>query len=247
CRDARRPRRGGAHPLSTVRRIGAPHPLSYPQGDRRLRRRSGRLARVGDTTGDGARWIRTRAQLLHRESPATIARRCRSGEYLQVLRGVYTDAEPRGLDRCRAVSLWRADAPPRHSTGAWLWGLIDEPEQIHVTVPRRLHPESPGWLTVHRHDLPAPHSWILDLPVVDRARAVVESVPLLDRARAERLVDECSRVDEEHDRLVQVCREDAGRAGVVKARGIVDRAVRRTASEAERVLARELARRGYRL
>lgn len=202
---------------------------------------------MGDGTGDGPRWIRTRAQLLQQESRSTIARRCRSGEYLQVMRGVYADAEPRGVGRCRAVSLWRADATFSHTTAAWLWGLIDEPGQVHITVPRAMSPEAPRWLTIHRYDLPAPHSWVLDLPVVDRARAVVESLPLLERAQAERLVDECSPTDEDHRRLLDVCHEDAGRTGVVRARAIVHRAVRRTASEAERVLARELARRGYRL
>ncbi|WP_182358960.1 DUF559 domain-containing protein [Tomitella gaofuii] len=200
-----------------------------------------------DGRARGATWIKTMAQLTEHESRSTVARRCRSGRYVQVLRGVYADAEPRGIDRCRAVSLWRADATFSHTTAAWLWGLIDEPELVHVTVPPSTQLRGPGWLAVTRRELPGPGSWAFDLPVVGIARAIVESVPLVDAQTAERIVDEYARSDEWYEELLECCRRDSGCRGVSLARRVVERAARRTASEAERVVARALGRAGYNL
>lgn len=201
----------------------------------------------GETCARPGYWVRTRAQLERDHAWSTVLRRCRAGEFRSIIRGVYTNGPVGGLERCRAVSLWRADATFSHTTAAWLWGLIDEPESVHVTVPAGVRVGGPEWLVVHRYDLPQCGSWVFDLPVVGQARAVVESLPLLDRTVAERLVDESAQTDEQHAELFDVCHADSGRKGIALARGFVDNAVRRTASEAERVLARELARVGYRL
>ncbi len=201
---------------------------------------------MGDT-GEGRAWLRTRAQLLEAESAATIARRCRAGRYVRVLPGVYAREQPRGIDRCRAVALWRADATFSHTTAAWLYGLIDEPERVHVTLPRQVKAQGPPWLVVHRRDLPGPASWVFGMPVVGRPAAIVQSLPLLERGVAERMVDEHSRTHEEHAELVDACRAEAGGDGIGVARALVRGAVLRSASEAERVLARELVRRRCRL
>lgn len=191
-------------------------------------------------------WLRTFAQLEAGQSRAEISRRTKSGAYRRVLCGVYADREVSGLDRCRAVGLWRADATFSHLTAAWLWGLVDEPASVYITVPPNVRVRGPGWLTIARREVPEA-GWVFDLPIVTRPWAVVESLPLLDRAVGERLLDEFVRSDEQYEQLRECCAAGTGRRGIAEARGMVERASRRTASEAERVVHRGLAAAGYRL
>lgn len=200
-------------------------------------------AEDSETVGDGTR-VQTRAQ-LHAAGigDTTIANRCRSGRYQRLMSGMYCLEVPTTLDRCRAVSLWRADAVLSHRTAAWLWGLLPEPALIEVTVPSGVRSGLPGWARVYRRDLSkAECSWAQLLPVASRERAILDSLHLLPRPEAERLVDDYSRFDQQFEELLALCVVD--RAGMAVAREIVGNAARRWASEPERVLSRTLARIG---
>lgn len=157
--------------------------------------------------------------------------------------GIYCLGAPTTLDRCRGVSLWRADAVLSHRTAAWLWGLLPAPQLVEVTVPSAVRACLPDWGRLYRRDLSAAEcSWAQLLPVVSRERAILDSLHLLPRPDAERLVDEYSRFDHQFEDLVGLCAVD--RAGMAVAREIVTSAAIRWASEPERLLGRTLARLG---
>ncbi|WP_038170460.1 DUF559 domain-containing protein [Tomitella biformata] len=200
---------------------------------------------MGEEPGGTRVW--TRAQ-LHAAGmkDTTIANHCRSGAYQRLMPGIYCLGPPTALDKCRAVSLWRADAVLSHRTAAWLWGLLPEPPHIEVTVPSVVRASPPDWARLYRRDLsPAECSWAQMLPVVCRERAILDSLHLLPRADAERLVDEHTRFDQQREDLISLCSVD--RAGMAVARAVVATAAQRWASEPERLLGRTLARIGCRL
>ncbi len=176
-------------------------------------------------------------------SAATIAARCRRGEYARVLPGIYAVGAVTQRIRCEAVIAWLPAAVLSHRTAAWLWDMHPEPESIEATVPRSSYRATSQWLRLYRRDLRSDgidEAW--GLPVTTRARTLLDCMSVLSDADAGRMVDA-------HARAVAPELSDltTGRYGSRRLREQLRCAAFDAASEPERLFARGLARRGLHL
>jgi very-short-patch-repair endonuclease len=191
--------------------------------------------------------VRTRAQLRDEGlTDSIIDKRCRRGIYHRLLPSVYSVCEPTSLSRCAAILAWEPTAVFSHRTAAWLWQMLPEPTVFEATVRPNLHKAGASWVVLHRRHLePAEvvESW--DMPTVDPEQALIDCLAVLPAEDADRLVDaELARtVNFEALRLLH--KKYPRRLG----NGDVERQIRTAAllaaSEPERLLAREFARRNF--
>ncbi|MEN0135528.1 MAG: DUF559 domain-containing protein [Rhodococcus sp. (in: high G+C Gram-positive bacteria)] len=193
--------------------------------------------------------VRTLKELTDAGIPrSTIASRCRRGSYHRLLPSVYSLAEPDTHDRCAAVSAWRPSALLSHRTAAWLYGWLPEPLVIEATIPRGLRVTPPDWLRLYRRDLaPQSTSLVSLLPAVSPAQALFDCVAVMGEREAGSLVDAELGRSVDPDEFHDLCSAHRGRHGSTAAQRLLRHAALRAASEPERVLGRELSRRGLRL
>ena len=192
--------------------------------------------------------IRTREQLLAQGiASSTIDNRCRAGTYHRLLPSVYCIDEPTPLARCAAVLAWEPRAVLSHRTAAWLWQMWPTvPDVLEATVPPGLARHSRAGLRLYRRRLDpidVTDSW--DLPCVAPELALLDCLSVLDPADADRLVDEqlTRTVSAEGVRLLR--KKYPGRWGNGDVLRQLRSAAVSAASEPERLLAREFARRNY--
>jgi very-short-patch-repair endonuclease len=178
----------------------------------------------------------------------TICSRLSRGLWVQLLPRVYTAGPIGFVTRLHAAALWLPHGTVSHLAAAWLWGLLDEPDVVHLTVPLRCTRSSPhGWLRLVRRDIETGRQWELrGFRVVPPERAVLDCAAVLDRAAAARLFDRALG-----DRIgVPDLRErywaDLGCYGSRNAYHQLIAAVPGARSEPERVLAGAVRRAGLR-
>lgn len=191
--------------------------------------------------------VRTRAQFRAEGlTDTTIDKRCRRGRYHRLLPSVYSIREPNALTRCAAILVWEPSAVFSHRTAAWLWHMLPEPGLFEATVPPNLHKSAPAWLRLYRRNLTpeeVTESW--DMPTVGPEQALIDCLAVLPKSDADRLVDaELSRtVNVEALRLLH--KQHPGRVGNSEVLRQIRTAALLAASEPERLLAREFARRNF--
>jgi very-short-patch-repair endonuclease len=195
------------------------------------------------------RGVHTVAQLVAAGvARSTISRRCRSGRWTRLLPGVVATGEVGTLELCRAVVLWQPRVVLSHRTAAWLWDLVEPPSTIEATVPRTANVRCPEWLALHRRRLaPALVTVRRGLPVVTVERTVLDCGTGLAPAAADLVTDTALADGLPWSSLVTLGVVDAGVSGVVELRRQAREAAVGARSEPERVVARALARRGWRL
>lgn len=134
--------------------------------------------------------------------------------------------------------LWQPLGTVSHLAAAWLWGLLDEPDAVYVTVPKSRARRSPQpWLRQLRRDLAPEHRWLLrGVPVVPPERAVLDCAAVLGHEAAARLFDRAldGRISATHLRARYWA--DLGRRGSGPACSQLVNAVAGAASEPERLL-----------
>ena len=191
--------------------------------------------------------IRTREKLLAEGIAAsTIDNRCRRGTYHRLLPAVYCITDPTPLARCAAVLAWEPRAVLSHRTAAWLWQMWPVPDVLEATVPRDLARRSPPGLRLYRRRLDAldvTEAW--DLPAVGPEQALVDCLSVLDSADADRLVDEHLTRTVSIEGMGLLRKKYPGRWGNGDVLRQLRSAAVSAASEPERLLAREFARRNY--
>jgi very-short-patch-repair endonuclease len=103
--------------------------------------------------------------------------RLRTGEWAEVLPGVYSHSAARidGALMRQAAVLWAGKgAALSHSSAAAVWQLDSVQEKLTVTVPARRNPRSP-LVTVHRTDLAANEiTTVNGLPCTSLARTILD-------------------------------------------------------------------------
>ncbi|GHP16947.1 DUF559 domain-containing protein [Rhodococcus fascians] len=188
----------------------------------------------------------TRQQLLDSGvSAGAIDYRARVGTLTRLLPGVYCTGEPSFRDRCVAATLWQPDAVLSHLTAAWWWNLIDdEPEQVHITVPRSTRARCPSWLRAYRRTI-RETSFVDTLPVVTIEQCIVDVSASLGGAALEPFVDAALSGSVSKRGLAAQCAKSAGMAGVTEAKKQLRQCCPRTLSEPERLVARALTAAGY--
>lgn len=191
--------------------------------------------------------IRTRTELLAAGIAAsTIADRCRRGIYTRLLPETFCIGAPDIAAKCRAVTAWTPNAVLSHRTAAWLRGLLPEPIRLEATVPKPVFRRTPPWLRLYRRNLQP--EWIEevgDLPVTSAALTVMDCLPLLPAAEADRLVDTTVGFTVSPHDLLELCASPLrGRSAL---RNQLYEAAIHAASEPERLFARALVRRGVRI
>lgn len=161
----------------------------------------------------------TRQQLLDSGvSAGAIDYRARVGTLTRLLPGVYCTGEPSFRDRCVAATLWQPDAVLSHLTAAWWWNLIDdEPEQVHITVPRSTRARCPSWLRAYRRTI-RETSFVDTLPVVTIEQCIVDVSASLGGAALEPFVDAALSGSVSKRGLAAQCAKSAGMAGVTEAK-----------------------------
>lgn len=163
----------------------------------------------------------------------------------RILPSIYTDGEPSYLDRCTAVSRWKPHAVFSHSTAAWMWGLVDEPTSVEATIAPNAQQRSPSWVTLHRRVVePSPRP---GLPVVTPEQAMIDVAVSMDGPALEKLFDSALGTRVYWKRLALLVDNSPGRHGIQAVRRQLRVCCPRTRSEPERMVARALAERGYRL
>ncbi len=179
---------------------------------------------------------------------STVNHRCRSGRWTRLLPGVVATGHPGYLARCCAVTTWQPRAVLSHRTAAWVWGLCDEPEVVEATVPRTANVRAPEWVALHRRRMVDEGvATARGLAVVTPGRALFDCISVLAPAEADVFVDAALQRGASLRALAEHCRDGAGSVGVVEARRQLREAAVGARSEPERVGARALARRGWRL
>lgn len=192
--------------------------------------------------------IWTRRELLDSGvGRGTIARRVSGGTLLRLLPEVYSTQPPTYADRCRAVLAWKPDAVLSHDSAAWIWGLLDdEPTVVHATVaPTGAH-RSPPWVRLHRRRLTAV-AYVDLLPVVTVEECFLDIALTMDGPSLERFVDRALSRTVRWRAVAQACDNAKGRHGVARVRDQLRRCCPRTLSEPERIVARALTRRNFRM
>jgi very-short-patch-repair endonuclease len=190
----------------------------------------------------------TRRQALAAGIPrSTVSSRLTRGLWVQLLPQVYAVAGAHGLmTRLHAANLWMPRGTVSHVAAAWLWGLVDEPDVVHLSVPtgctRRSHRD---WLLPVRRDIAADQRFELrGLMVVPPERAVLDCAAVLDRTAAGRLFDRAVRDRISFRELRVQYWADLGCHGSGRAFRQVVSVVPGALSEPERVLARAVRRAG---
>ncbi|OZC51742.1 hypothetical protein CH289_13985 [Rhodococcus sp. RS1C4] len=164
----------------------------------------------------------------------------------RVLPTVYSSAAPTYLDRCTAVALWKPTAILSHSSAAWLWGLLPtEPPIVEATVPMSAQVRAPSWVTLHRRVVRP--STRHGLSVVGIEQAMLDVAVDMARPELEALFDSAIGTRVHWKRLALLVEHSRGRHGVVAVREQLRTCCPLTRSEPERMVARPLVARGFRL
>lgn len=149
-------------------------------------------------------------------SPRAVRHRAATGRLTRVHTGIYAVGQPSRAGRSMAAVLaCGAGAVLSHQSAAALWGIGEDPGQVHVTVVSRHGRSRPG-IVVHRvsdldvYDLTA---WD-GLPCTSLARTVLDLAAAVDRRRLERAIDraETLRIFD-LDALNDVLHRNRGRRG----------------------------------
>ncbi|MBY6362721.1 DUF559 domain-containing protein [Rhodococcoides corynebacterioides] len=190
----------------------------------------------------------TRAQLiaggLHQ---STVHRRVANGTLHRLLPGVYSTEPADYRRRCDAVLLWKPDAVLSHDTAAWWWGLLDdEPPSVHATVPPTGTAGGPSWVRIHRRLL-TDVRLLGETPLVSPEHAILDLATTLSRPDFQLVIDRASSLRIQWRALAALCDEAGGKAGMRVLREELRRACPGTLSEAERLLARTLSARSFRM
>lgn len=190
----------------------------------------------------------TRAQLvaggLHQ---STVHRRVARGTLHRLLPGVYSTEPPDYRGRCEAVVLWKPDAVLSHDTAAWWWGLVDdEPDLVHATVPPSGTAGGPPWVRIHRRLL-TDVRLLGDTPLVSPEHAILDLATTRSRRDFQKIIDRALSLKIHWRTLAALCDEARGKAGMRVLREELRRACPGTLSEAERLLARTLSARSFRM
>ena len=193
--------------------------------------------------------VRTRAELLTQGIPAgTIDSRTRSGQYTRILPRTYILGEPTTFTRCLAVTRWQDCAVISHRSAAWLYGWAEEPPVVEATVPRHIRRRTPAWLKLYRRDLDLRHcDEVLSVPTVGRAQAVTDCIAVMSEEAVGRIVDESVRLAVEPDSLLSNRIQNPRRRGNKHVLRQLHLCAFDAASEPERLLARALNARNFRL
>lgn len=179
---------------------------------------------------------------------STISYRCRNGRWSWLLPGVVATGEVDALMLCRALLAWQPAAVLSHRTAAWLWDLYEQPDVVEATVPRTANVRGPAWLTLYRRQLgPASVTVRRGLAVTTRERSVLDCGAVLTGAASDVVTDTALSDGMSMRLLGAQAQLDVGVAGVVELRRQVREGAVGVRSEPERVVARALARRGWRL
>lgn len=190
--------------------------------------------------------IRTLAELAAEGvPPSTVRNRVRTGRYRRVLPGVIATAEPDLLALCYAATRWQPRAVLSHQTAAWLWGMAPAPELVEATVPRQVSVRPPEWLRLHRRALRP--GWVTTyrtMVILTPERALVDVLGAVSPVLAEDLIDDAPAHGVNLTSARIILAQGCGRRGAPAARRALDGAAHGAESYPERVLGRELRRRG---
>ncbi|MGA9872760.1 MAG: DUF559 domain-containing protein [Rhodococcus sp. (in: high G+C Gram-positive bacteria)] len=181
--------------------------------------------------------VHTRAHL--------VGRGIRPSALTRLLPSTYCDGEPTYLDRCHAVHLWKPRAVFSHSTAAWMWGLIPQPVLVTATVAPNAQTRAPEWVQLHRR-LVTP-SRREGLPVVTIEQALFDTAVDLAEPELEALFDAAIGTQVNWKRLARLVDASPGRHGIRAVRKQLRTCCPRTLSEPERMVARALVARGFKL
>ncbi|OZC55261.1 hypothetical protein CH267_11690 [Rhodococcus sp. 06-621-2] len=192
--------------------------------------------------------VHTAAELMASGiSRGAITYRTKSGELLRLLPRVYATSPPDYFELCRAVTLWKPSAVVSHSSAAWLWGLTDrEPKIVDATVGPAGQARCPEWVRLHRRQLPATVTY-RGLRIVTIEQAFVDMAATLQKAELEAFVDATLDVHLPWRRVAEVCEASSGMRGMTALREQLRRCCPGTRSEPERMVARALTARNFRM
>ncbi len=181
-------------------------------------------------------------------SRSALSRRTRSGELTRLLPEVYATAKPDYLDLCTAVATWRPDALISHRSAAWLWGLVEaEPSVVEATVPSAASARAPQpWVHLHRRNI-AKSGHQHGVPVVTIEQCFVDAGVSMSTPELELLFDSAIGVQIDWRSIAALCAKSPGRHGIVAVRKQLRTCCLMTRSEPERIVARGLAARHFRL
>lgn len=190
----------------------------------------------------------TRNQLLARGlCRSAIARAAQAGELHRILPSVYSFGEPGYFERCAAVTLWKPDAVLSHSTAAWLWGLIpEEPHLVEATVIPTTRAGSPDWVRLYRRALSTSEQR-RGLTVVPIEQCFIDVATTLPRPQLETFFDAAVTTRVPWKAIARLCDESRGRHGIAAVREQLRTCCPLTRSEPERIVARALTARNFRL
>lgn len=117
---------------------------------------------------------------------SVLVRLAQRGRLVRTARGVYRIAQypPDRFAQYREAVLWAqaSHGPERialsHETALLIFGISDaNPAKVHLTIPKRarLRREKPGWIAIHRADLPPSDvSEHEGMPVTSPERAIID-------------------------------------------------------------------------
>lgn len=190
----------------------------------------------------------TRKQLLERNLDGNaITRAIRSGRLHRILPSVYSTEVPGYFERCVAVTLWKPDAVLSHSSAAWLWGLLDEePLQVDATVPPSAQARGPAWIRLHRRAL-ASTDQCEGLPVVPIEQCFIDVATTLSLPQLETFFDAAVSTRVPWKSIARQCDKMKRMHGIPAVREQLRTCCPRTLSEPERLVARALSARCFRL
>ncbi|SNS42372.1 Very-short-patch-repair endonuclease [Rhodococcoides kyotonense] len=180
-------------------------------------------------------------------SRSVISRRVKSGELIRLLPEIYATEKPDYKDLCRAVALWKPNAVASHTTAAWLWGLIDyEPQRVEFTIDPSGQSRSPDWVRIYRRTLPTVATYG-GFRVVAIEQAFVDVAAVLPKLELEKFFDAAIGTQIPWRRVAEICDVSAGMKGMAALREQLRRCCPGTSSEPERIVARALTARNFRM
>lgn len=163
----------------------------------------------------------------------------------RILPSIYSDDEPSYLDKCEAVSRWKPDAVFSHTTAAWMWDLVPEPVAVEATIPLNSQHRAPHWVTLHRRKIE--RSTRQGLPVVTPEQSMIDVAVSMNRPELEALFDAAIGIRVHWKKLALLVDRSPGRHGIRAVREQLRTCCPLTRSEPERMVARALTARGFRL
>ncbi|NIL76698.1 DUF559 domain-containing protein [Rhodococcus sp. B10] len=192
--------------------------------------------------------VSTAAQLIASGmSRSAISRRVKSGELIRLLPEIYATEKPDYMDLCRAVALWKPKAVVSHTTAAWLWGLIDyEPQRVEVTIDPSGRSRAPDWVRIYRRTLPTVATYG-GFRIVAIEQAFVDVAAVLPKPELEKFFDAAIGARIPWRRVAEICDISAGMKGMAALREQLRRCCPGTRSEPERIVARALTARNFRM